>query len=218
MGQAGNPRPAVSRRFEWIAVIAGAIALLCLVWLAAKVTVGETMLFDEKLRAAIHSWANPGLTRWFRLVTLLGTQAAVIGVVVCAALVLFLRGRKDRAWLILIVMAGAELLEFILKAQFQRQRPIPFFGTVLPESYSFPSGHALLSTCCYGTLAALAATQLQGPLRWPVLIATAALVLSIGISRVYLGVHYPSDVIAGYLVATVWLAVVAIFYIRFATQ
>jgi undecaprenyl-diphosphatase len=212
VGQDGNPRPTVNRRFEWIAVIAGAIALLCLVWLAAKVTIGETMLFDEKLRAAIHSWASPGLTRFFRLVTLFGSQAAVIGVAVCAALVLFLKGRRDRAWLILIVMAGAELLEFILKAQFQRQRPVPLFGTMLPASYSFPSGHALLSTCCYSTLAALAAAQLQGPLRWLVLIATAALVLLVGISRVYLGVHYPSDAIAGYLVATVWLAVVAILY------
>jgi undecaprenyl-diphosphatase len=209
--QAGNRRPTLNRRVEWIAVIAGALAFLCIVWLALKVP-GETMLFDEKLRAAIHSWASPGLTRFFRLVTLLGSQAAVIGVAVCTAAVLFLRGRKDRAWLILIVMAGAEMLEFMLKAQFQRQRPIPFFGTMLPESYSFPSGHALLSTCCYGTLAALAATYLQGPFRWLVLIAAVALVLLIGISRVYLGVHYPSDVIAGYLVATVWLAAVAIIY------
>jgi len=211
VGQADNPRATVNRRFEWIAVIASAIALLCLVWLAVKVT-GENVLFDEKLRAAIHSWASPGLTRFFRLVTLLGSQAVVIGLTVCAALVLFLRGRKDRAWLILIVLAGAELLEFILKAQFQRQRPMPFFGTVLPASYSFPSGHALLSSCCYGTLAALAATHLPGPFRWLVLIAAAALVQLIGISRVYLGVHYPSDVIAGYLVATVWLAGVAILY------
>jgi len=217
VGQVGNLRPIVNRPRERIAVIAGAIALPCLLWLAANVTNGETMRFDEKMRAAVHSWSTPALTQFFRLVTLLGAQAAVIGVAVCAALVLFLRGRRDQAWLILIVMAGAELLEYILKMQFQRQRPVPFFGTMLPESYSFPSGHALLSSCCYGTLAALAAARLEDPFRWLVVVATAALVLAIGISRVYLGVHYPSDVIAGYLVAAVWLAAVAILYRWIAT-
>jgi undecaprenyl-diphosphatase len=196
-----------TRRFEWIAVI----ALLCLIWLAAKVALGKTSQFDVEVRDGIHAAANPGLTQLFRRVTLLGSQAVVIGVTVCAALVLFRQGRRDHALLLLLVMAGAELLEFILKMQFHRQRPEPFFDTVLPASYSFPSGHALLSFCCYGTLAALAAR------RWLVRIAAAALILAIGISRIYLGVHYATDVIAGYLVATVWLSGVIILYRRLVT-
>jgi undecaprenyl-diphosphatase len=145
-------------------------------------------------------------------VTRLGSQAVVISIAVFAALVLFRQGRTDCALMILIVMGGAELLESTIKLQFHRQRPEPFFDTPLPASYSFPSGHALLSFCCYGTLAAVA--DVRGALRWLLRAASVALILLIGISRVYLGVHYPTDVIAGYLTGAVWLAGVAILYKR----
>jgi undecaprenyl-diphosphatase len=164
------------------------------------------MQFDEAVRAAIHAAASPGLTRLFQWVTLLGSQPVIIGVSTGAALVLFVRGPRDRAWLLLIAMAGAELLEYILKIQFHRQRPEPFFGTLLPASYSFPSGHALLSFCCYGALAAFAGALAR--------VAAAALILGIGVSRVYLGVHYATDVIAGYLVAAVWMAWLSVLYAR----
>jgi undecaprenyl-diphosphatase len=197
-----------SRRLEWTALAAGTAALVCLIWLAAKVTVGAAMQFDETVRAAIHSAASPSLTRLFQYAALLGSQPVVIGVPAGAALVLFVRGRRDRAWLLLIAMAGAELLEYVLKIRIHRQRPAPFFGTLLPASYSFPSGHALLSLCCYGTLAAFNGALLR--------IAAVALILGIGVSRVYLGVHYPTDVIAGYLAATAWMSGVAVLYARLA--
>src|SRR5438876_12140970 len=101
-----------SRRFEWTALLAGAGALSCLAWLAAQVTVGATMPFDEPVRAAIHANASPGLTWLFQWVTLLGSQTVTIGVSAVSALVLFLRGRRDRACLLLIAMAGAALLEY----------------------------------------------------------------------------------------------------------
>ena len=123
-----------------------------------------------------------------------------------------LQGRQDAAWRILIVMAGAEALDGILKIQFHRQRPEPFFGLLAPPSYSFPSGHALLSCCLYGALATVAGTR-----RRLTRCAAAVLILAIGASRVYLGVHYPSDVIAGYLVAIVWMAGVTAVYTRIAT-
>src|SRR5436305_1532418 len=98
-----------SRRFEWIALLAGAGALLCLVWVTAQVSAGTTLQFDEAVRAAIHATASPGLTRLFQWMTLLGSQRVIIGVSTAAAAVLFLRGRRDRGWLLLIAMAGAEL-------------------------------------------------------------------------------------------------------------
>jgi len=177
-----------------------------------QVAHGQTPAFDESIRRAIHDAANPGLTRVLEAVTLLGSQAVVISAASCAALILFFQGRRDRALLIAIAIAGAELLLWILKVEFHRPRPEPFFGSVPPASYSFPSGHAVLSFCCYGTLSAVCSAR-----RW-VRIAAAALILSIGISRVYLGVHYPSDVIAGYLVAILWMASVAVVYRRLATM
>ena len=171
-----------------------------------EVTRGGTLSFDENVRGAIHSAASPGLTLAFQSVTLLGSQPAIIGLSVGAALILFLRGRRDLALLALLTLGGAELLEVVLKIQFHRQRPEPFFATPLPVSYSFPSGHALLSCCCYGGLAALAGARVR--------FAAAVLILVIGISRVYLGVHHASDVIAGYLVAIVWMSAIALLYLR----
>jgi undecaprenyl-diphosphatase len=198
-----------SHRIALLALIVAAAALLCLVWLAASVTHGETALFDENVRQAVHSISSPWITRLFLAITFLGSQALVIGISACAAIVMFRKRRLDRALLVVATMAGAELWLELLKTHFHRQRPEPFFGVHLPESYSFPSGHALLSFCCYGLLCALAIEQLRGAARWLVLTCGAALVLAIGVSRVYLGVHYPTDVIGGYLTAIVWMATVA---------
>jgi undecaprenyl-diphosphatase len=108
---------------------------------------------------------------------------------------------------------GALLLEGILKNTFQRARPHPFFDIPLPASYSLPSGHALFSMCFLGGLAIAIAPRLKSKTRIIVFIATAAMILAIGFSRVYLGVHYPSDVIAGYTVGLMWLAT-----LKFADQ
>jgi undecaprenyl-diphosphatase len=89
-------------------------------------------------------------------------------------------------------------------------RPIAFYGTS-PSSYSFPSGHALASLCFYGILAAVLSDRMRG--RKPkffIWLVASLLVGMIGLSRIYLGVHYPSDVIAGYLAGAVWITAVAV--------
>jgi Membrane-associated phospholipid phosphatase len=84
-------------------------------------------------------------------------------------------------------------------------RPEPFFGTA-PETYSFPSGHALFSACFYGALAWLLGAALRNfGARAAIWAMSLALIAAIGLSRLYLGVHYPTDVIAGYLVAVFWI-------------
>jgi undecaprenyl-diphosphatase len=200
----------VKPRFEMAVVIVAVIALLCAIWLALEVTRGNTAPFDTETRAWLHASASPELTWLLEAATVLGSQAVVLAVAGCGALGLLFLGRRDRALLIVIAMAGGELLLSILKMQFHRGRPEPFFGVQLPQSYTFPSGHALLSVCCYGMLA----TFIGRP--W-VRILAALLILSIGVSRVYLGVHYASDVIAGYLVAIVWLAGITVLYERIGT-
>jgi undecaprenyl-diphosphatase len=197
------------RRFELTALAVALAALLCFIWLAQKVDHGETVRFDESVRNALHSAARPWLTTLFEAITALGSQAVVTGVSGSAALILFRQGRRAEALLIVIAMGGAEAWLYLLKAHFHRQRPEPFFGLAPLTSYSFPSGHALLSFCCYGMLAALAPAR-----RALVRIAAAALILAIGLSRIYLGVHHASDVIAGYLVAAAWMAGLAALYTR----
>lgn len=196
-----------------VALIVGCIAALCLAWLAAKVTHGETASFDANVRNSIHSISSPVVTQLLSAITFLGSQAVVIVASGCLAILMLWNRRRDRAMLVVATMAGAEVLLSILKNHFQRQRPDPFFDERLPPSYSFPSGHALLSFCCYGLLAALGSAHM----RWLIRICAAALILAIGVSRIYLGVHYPTDVIAGYLAAIAWTAVVAAIYMRLAT-
>jgi undecaprenyl-diphosphatase len=95
-------------------------------------------------------------------------------------------------------------LENALKFAFQRARPEPFFGTA-PETYSFPSGHALFSACFYGVFAWLLGTAFRNRgVRAAIWTISLALIAAIGLSRLYLGFHYPTDVIAGYLVAAFW--------------
>lgn len=184
-------------------------ALLCLVFLAARVTHGETIDFDETIRGAIHSLSSPGLTQFFSTITFLGSQACVLGLSAIAAIVMLAKRQPRRAMLVAATMAGAELWLSLLKAAFHRPRPAPFFDTHLPPSYSFPSGHALLSCCCYALLAVLGSACCRGSARWMIRVCAALLILAIGLSRIYLGVHYPSDVMAGYLVAIVWLSALA---------
>ena len=207
-----------SRRIELAALIVGLIAALCLAWLATNVTRGETTPVDENVRDSIHSISSPGVTQLFSAITVLGSQGVVIGFSACSAILMFLKRRRDRALLVVGAMAGAELLLPILKNHFHRPRPEPFFGARLPPSYSFPSGHALLSFCCYGLLATLAGAYLRGRFRWLIRICAAALILAIGVSRIYLGLHYPTDVIAGYLAAIAWMAAVAAIYTHLATM
>jgi undecaprenyl-diphosphatase len=106
-------------------------------------------------------------------------------------------------------MLGASVLDFTLKHTFRRARPSPFFDYPLPTSFSFPSGHALFAFCFFTTAAALLSPRLRHPVaRGFVWAVAAALILAIGFSRIYLGVHYPSDVAAGYAAGLLWCSVV----------
>ena len=102
---------------------------------------------------------------------------------------------------------------WVLKTVFHRHRPEPFFDTRLPASYSFPSGHAMLSFClCLSAAALFASSRRNLLVRITIWTFWAGLSGAIGYSRIYLGVHYPSDVLAGYLAALVWSLAVGSAY------
>jgi undecaprenyl-diphosphatase len=112
------------------------------------------------------------------------------------------------AALLAITMVGMAALEVALKLAFHRPRPVAFFGPT-PSSYSFPSGHAMGSVCFYGILAAILAARACGRVAKSSIWTAAVLFVGmIGYSRIYLGVHYPSDVIAGYCAGAVWVGAV----------
>jgi membrane-associated phospholipid phosphatase len=142
----------------------------------------------------------------FTVLTFLGSPAVVLAIATVACVVLYRRREIADAALLPVVLAGAELLNLVLKLSFHRPRPEVAF--VHLDTYSFPSGHAMASTAVYGALAYLAWGRLA-TLGARVLLAAGATVLVglICFSRLYLGVHYLSDVLAGIAGGAFWLAV-----------
>jgi undecaprenyl-diphosphatase len=181
------------------------LALFLLGWLADEMLEGETLAFDLRIRAAVHALASPHLTHVFVLVSTFGGPG-VLGPLGAVLIAVFAWRRWWRGALLLAVsLGGAGLLDTALKYAFHRTRPAAFFGYPAPASYSFPSGHALFSFCFFTTGAALLAPRLRSPaLRRLVWIVAALAVLAVGFSRIYLGVHYPSDVLAGYAAGLLW--------------
>ncbi len=192
------------------ALIAAALALLIFSWLGREIVAGVTPAADEYLRHALNKRSSPGLTRLMIEASRFGGPVWLIpiGLILAGA---FLAARWRRgALLVVITIAGASLLNIMLKQSFARSRPAAFFDYPLPASHSFPSGHAFFAASFFGGLAALVAGRVRSrALRAVVWIVAVGLILLIGISRVYLGVHYPSDVFAGYMAAIVWVAGVA---------
>lgn len=175
-------------------------------WLAEHVARGVTMAFDGAVRAFVHQHASAGLTTLMRLASKLGEAEPLFWLCVIAVAVLAVAHSRRAALFFAITMIGAGILDESLKLAFHRPRPQPFFGTPLPSSYSFPSGHALSMACYFGIVAAFAASRLRRrAARVLVWTAAAALAGAIGYSRIYLGVHYPSDVIGGYAAAVIWV-------------
>jgi membrane protein DedA with SNARE-associated domain len=163
--------------------------------------------YDRAIADYLHSVATPPLTTFFLIVTAFGSieTIALLGLLVAA----FFAWR--RRWLFLgtwlSAVGGSVILNQLLKALFARPRPFFEHPLLIETSYSFPSGHAMESFVVYGMLAYFAVLALKTwRARTAVAFASTLLVLLIGLSRMYLGVHYFSDVVAGYAAGGVWLS------------
>jgi len=203
------------RRFDFLSLslllgLAAAVgALIFFGWLADEVLEGETRHFDEVTRAAIHQLASPLLTTIMRGLSFVGSTLALsIGTTIVVVRFALLKWARE-AILFAITMAGAGLLNVTLKLAFQRPRPVPFFDLPPPGSYSFPSGHALTSACFFGALAAILTARVKSRrVRLFLWVVCTLMFVLIGFSRIYLGVHHTTDVIAGFVAALIWILVV----------
>jgi membrane-associated phospholipid phosphatase len=174
--------------------------------LAEELIEGDTV-YDERLAEWLHGRATQPFTDLFRAITWLGNVPVLLAVTLIAVGILWARRERTDAVFVALAFIGGQVLSNSMKLGFRRERP--FFADPLAteSTYSFPSGHALVSLAVYGSVALVLARRL--PTRWwsiLVLAAAAALVLAIGFSRLYLGVHFLSDVLAGYAAGTAWLA------------
>lgn len=168
----------------------------------------ETLgLLDERLTAAVRATVGTATLQAFALVTRLGDPEVLVGVAVVVAGLLLWRGRRwlTVAWL--AALGGNALLNPTLKGVFERVRPLHEHGIATASGWSFPSGHSSGAVVTYGMLAYVALRVLPGRWHLPVLLGAAALAFAIGCSRIFLQVHYASDVLAGFASGTCWLAV-----------
>jgi membrane-associated phospholipid phosphatase len=162
---------------------------------------------DERLAEWLHGRATDPFTDVFRAITTLGNFATLVIVTVIAVTVFWRRRERTDAVFVLFAFLGAQVLSSAMKLGFRRERP--FFPDPLAteSSFSFPSGHALISLAVYGSIALVLARRL--PRRGDRMLLYAAaglLILAIGFSRLYLGVHFLSDVLAGFAAGAAWLA------------
>jgi len=173
--------------------------------LGEHVREGSTLRFDVAVLRWLGAHHTPALTAAMVELTPLGTGLVVLTIVGVAAAFLWHTTHKHSARLLLAATAGSILLNNVLKLYFDRPRPDVFDWGTHAASSSFPSGHAMSATVVYGTVGyLLARLQKHAWARALTLTITTLLILLVCLTRLYLGVHYPSDVIAGIVIGLAW--------------
>ncbi len=182
--------------------------------LADEVFSNETLGLDRNFALTTHSLANPALDLIFNLFTNLG---GYLGVTVLATLSgIWLLRKKHNLLILLTVLAvgGAMLLNSALKFLYHRDRPDFFtINGEKPETFSFPSGHSMVSACFFGLLVWFGFRFIKNPLAqtgWLFLMLFT--IIMVGLSRVYLGVHYFTDILGGFLGGFFWLLVLLVAF------
>ena len=202
--------------FDERVVLVPLLVLIIGVWffveLADEVLEGSTQRFDDWAVRAMRTPENPSnpigpawLEELARDFTAMGGVAVLLLTIAIVTGFLFLQRKRRSAWFVLAASLGGLLASLALKQLYQRERPqiVPHLSTVY--THSFPSGHSMLSAAIYLTLGALLARTVQDRATRLYCVSVACLItVLVGISRVYLGVHYPTDVLAGWAAGGSW--------------
>lgn len=191
------------------------LALWAFASLADNVWEGESFAFDSQVIAAVHSVANGALTTLMMGVTMLGDWRVLTALGVIFGLVWWRRGQRSRVVMLALAYLGGAGLDQLLKLIFHRVRPETAGTVITVQGYSFPSGHAMMSLCFYGMLIYLLVHERSHLARVLGLVAAIVLIGLIGLSRIYLGVHYPSDIVGGFTAGFVWLMANILGYQRY---
>jgi membrane-associated phospholipid phosphatase len=191
------------------------VPLLLFGELAEEIREREPLAFDDAILRFMQRHANAPLDRLMLFASFIGSGVwiAPFDVIVCA--ILLGRRRWVDALFWSLATGGAALLNLLAKQSFARIRP-DLWPSLAPEtSFSFPSGHAMQTMAL---AAALVVLLWPGAARWPAVVLGGAFTLLVGISRVYLGVHFPSDVLAGWCAALAWVAGLSFLFYRHALR
>ena len=205
----GRPR----NELGWLLGIGVSVGLLLTFGLVAEeVLEGDTAAFDRRILLLFRDPANPAhpigpawLLEGMRDLTSLGSTLVLVIILTAVLGYLFLAGKRGALVLILGSVLGGQALSTLLKISFERPRPDLVANAPQVFTASFPSGHAMLSAITYLTLGALLMRlETRRGLKAYFLAFSLFLTVIVGVSRVYLGVHWPTDVLAGWCVGAAW--------------
>ncbi len=161
---------------------------------------------DQFVNALLYGLRNNIIIKIFGFITLFGESWVIILCVLATSVFLFLKNKKWQIMGLMLAVIGSIGFTYLLKLIFNRPRPIN--AIFLETSASFPSGHATIAVSFYGFIAYLIIKKVnEKKYRVPVILSGIIIALLIGFSRLYLGVHYLSDVLAGYLIGLLWLII-----------
>jgi membrane-associated phospholipid phosphatase len=204
---AASPRAALALRLG-----VGALLLIAAAWLFGAIaedvaTSDRLTVLDVEVARWLRAHATPQVTRWLLLVTDLHSTIAVSCYAAIVAAALAWRRQWRRLATVFVCVAGGLTLNVLMKLAFHRARPVLDDPLLTLASYSFPSGHVAGSTLMYGLIVAWTFTRTRRALvRVAVTLAGAAAVALVAFTRMYLGVHYLSDVVAAFAEGVAWLA------------
>lgn len=200
-------RPGIASLIATIEVT-GLIICLLIIYLIAKLSEEvwekEAFAFDKTILLWIHQFANSTWDTIMVNITRIGNPTTVITITIITFAILWWKRYRQEAKIFALHALGGAILSYGLKLAFSKQRPQLWQQIITEKTYSYPSGHALGSMVIYGFLAYLLASHYPKFARIIYTFATI-LIIAIGLSRLYLGVHWPTDVIAGYGVGYLWL-------------
>lgn len=193
-----------------IGITLSVLALFLAAKLGEDVLSQETIRFDAPILSWMHAQRTPVYTQFMLFSSQLGSQGILVLAILSVIALSYKHHRRDAVIFLSILLVGVGL-NLALKSAFVRPRP-SLDPLVLERSYSFPSGHAMNSTIFYASLSYFVFRRIKRQrLRQSLLMGCIVIIGLIGLSRVYLGVHYPSDVLAGYAIGLLWFLMVLLF-------
>lgn len=195
----------INKYLIWIVLI---LCLFLFLYIIKLINADSISTFDNFIYNHVKKLINPNTTKFFKIVTELGNYTVMIPIII-----IFYLFNKDKSFnrYFTINLISVFASNFIVKSIIRRDRPIDI-NLIIENGFSFPSGHSMVSFAFYGFLIYyLYHTDLKKPLKYSLMIFLSFIILLIGLSRIYLGVHYASDVIGGFLLAFIYLVI----YIKF---
>jgi undecaprenyl-diphosphatase len=201
----------IIRHFATLSMLFAGVLLPLLLFgtVAGEIIEKKPFSFDDPLLMFVHGHATPRFDSLMYFFTTAGSAFVMAPLVLAVFGFLMRQGKRTPATFLAVSVCGAWLINFLSKQAFGRVRPDLWVSIVRETTYSFPSGHAMSSMA---VATALTFLLWKTRWRWMALVAGAAFVFMVGLSRVYFGVHYPSDIVAGWAASLAWVAGVKLIF------